>query len=113
MLTLVSKMTLDHPPPHKVNIGNMTTTTSAILSKLSELLVSNRDTYSFTDSYSFHDNFTLKLAKFNFLFGRGYSQVDYLDIKSTSQVDYLDIKSTSQVDYLDIKSTSQIESLKK
>ena len=33
-------------------------------------------------------------------YGRGYSQVDYLDIKSTSQVDYLDIKSTSQVDYI-------------
>ena len=44
-------------------------------------------------------------------FGRGYSQVDYLDIKSTSQRDYLDIKSTSQVDYLDIKSTSQVDYL--
>ena len=44
-----------------------------------------------------------------FPFGRGYSQVDYLDIKSTSQVDYLDIKSTSQIEYLDIKSTLQVD----
>ena len=35
-----------------------------------------------------------------FLLGRGYSQIQYLDIKSMSQMKYLDIKSTSQIQYL-------------
>ena len=46
-----------------------------------------------------------------FTLGRGYSQIQYLDIKSTSQIQYLDIRSTSQVQYLDIKSMSQIQYL--
>ena len=33
-------------------------------------------------------------------YGRGYSQLQYLDIKSTSQIQYLDIKSRSQIQYL-------------
>ena len=37
-----------------------------------------------------------------FYIGRGYSQIQYLDIKRMSQIQYLDIKSTSQILYLDI-----------
>ena len=47
----------------------------------------------------------------DFSFGRGYSQIHYLDIRSTSQIQYLDIKSTSQIYYLDIKGTSQVHYL--
>ena len=39
----------------------------------------------------------LLFCTFGNLIGRGYSQVQYLQIKTTSQVQYLQIKATSQV----------------
>ena len=35
--------------------------------------------------------------------GRGYSQIQYLQIKTTSLIQYLQIKTTSQIQYLQIK----------